>query len=135
MLIRLSFLAALLAVLAAAPAPLSAQATDTLPHPTRWDTFHLVLLRSGPQAQARTPEAAQAMRDHIQYQLRLQEKGTAVAAGGLVPEAGSDLVGITLLRVTTLEEARAIAEADPAVRFGRFRAEVRPWYVPADRVR
>jgi uncharacterized protein len=33
------------------------------------------------------------------------------------------------------EEARALAEADPAVRAGRFEVVVMPWRVPAGAVR
>jgi uncharacterized protein len=106
------------------------QPVDTLPHPAAWSTYFMVFLHDGPQTQDRSPAAARALQGHIQYQLRLQADGHAVAAGGLGPATGTDLAGLTVLRVASLEEAVRLAENDPAVRFGRFRAVVRPWYVP-----
>ncbi len=104
---------------------------DTLPHPAAWSTYFMVFLHDGLQAQDRSPAAARALQGHIQYQLRLHADGHAIAAGGLGPATGTDLIGLTVLRVSTLEEAVRLAGNDPAVLFGRFRAVVRPWYVPS----
>lgn len=107
------------------------QPADTLPHPAAWSTYFMVFLHDGPQAQDRSPAAARALQGHIQYQLRLHADGHAVAAGGLGPAPGTDLIGLTVLRVNSLEQAVRLADRDPAVIFGRFRAVVRPWYVPS----
>jgi uncharacterized protein len=129
---RLTLLA--LAVLCAAAAPLRAQSTDTIPLPTAWQVAHVVMLFDGPQAADTTAAMRATMQAHIQYQLRLQRDGLAVAGGGFATGAPADLTGLTLLRTTDLAEARRIAEQDPAVRAGRFHVVVRTWYVPAGRL-
>lgn len=120
-----------LGVVAQDPAPASEDSTLALP--TAWDTVYLVLLSPGPTASAaRAPEALQAlMQAHIQYQLRLQQRGQAIAAGGLAPDSASSLIGLTILRAASPEEALRLAQADPAVAAGHFAAAVRAWYVPA----
>jgi uncharacterized protein YciI len=113
------------------PCLMAQQPADTLPHPAAWSTYFMVFLHDGPQTRDRSPAASRALQGHIQYQLRLQADGHAIAAGGLGPATGTDLAGLVVLRVARLEDAVRLAENDPAVRFGRFRAVVRPWYVPS----
>lgn len=115
-----------------APAP----ADSVLALPTEWETYYVAFLRP-PLAppQEREPEALRAlMGAHIQYQLRLQESGRAVAAGGVAADSTASLIGITLLCAGSLEEAEGWARADPAVVAGHFDVEVRTWYVPAGRL-
>ena len=52
--------------------------------PTDWDTVYAWFLVANPEHTPGTPEHEAAVtHDHIQYQLRLQEDGQAVAGGGL----------------------------------------------------
>jgi uncharacterized protein YciI len=125
----------------AAPAPPAAAvaAVDApLPLPDRWDLRYAVLLERDPAwAAPADAAAAEALTQaHIQYTLRLQRDGLALAAGPLVPgtEAGDGLVGLTLLRVKDLATAQRIAAEDPAVKAGRLKATVREWRVPAGRL-
>lgn len=126
---------------AAAQEPRPIPADSVLALPTAWETYYVVLLRAAPDASAaRDPEAVQTLLNaHIQYQLRLQAEGRAVAAGGFAPDtsaadASVALVGLTLLRAGSQEEADAWARADPAVAAGYFRVDVRAWYVPAGKL-
>ncbi|NNE34053.1 MAG: hypothetical protein HKN13_02380 [Rhodothermales bacterium] len=109
---------------------------EPLPLPTEWETYYVMLIRPGPVVEWQNEALQELMNDHIQYQLRLQADGRAIAAGGVAPDstAAAPLVGFTLLRASSLEEAKLWAEADPAVAAGRFSAEVRTWYVPAGRL-
>ena len=43
---------------------------------------------------------------------------------------GGHLRGVSVFRVGSLEEAKALAEDDPAVRAGRLVIELHPWMVP-----
>lgn len=103
--------------------------------PTEWDTYYVVMLKEGPEfAAERSAESLQAlMNDHIQYQLRLQESGQALASGGF-GQVKEGMVGLTLLAVGSQAEAERIAKDDPAVADGRFAAIVHEWYVPAGRL-
>ena len=63
--------------------PVAAAAQD-LPMPTDWDTVYAWFLVANPE-HVRGDDAHEAAvtHDHIQYQLRLQQDGLAVAGGGL----------------------------------------------------
>lgn len=102
--------------------------------PTDWETYYVALLRPGTDATHSEEQLREIMNAHIQYQLRLQKSGKAVVAGGFAPDTTSNLVGITLLRADSQEEAEEWAQADPAVKAGRFAVDVRTWYVPAGRL-
>lgn len=103
--------------------------------PTDWDTLYVVLLSEGPDYNDNSePDKTQAiMYQHIQYQLGLQDSGEALAGGGF-SEASDGMIGLTLLRANSLEDAQRIANQDPAVLAGRFKATVKAWYVPDGRL-
>jgi uncharacterized protein YciI len=42
----------------------------------------------------------------------------------------SPICGIYLLKVKSIEDARALAELDPSVQAGRLMVELHPWEVP-----
>lgn len=110
-------------------------ADSTIALPAEWSTYYVVLLREGPAGAAGLPadEGQAVMSRHIQYQLRLQRNGQAVAGGGF-GQQHEGVVGMTLLRAGSLEEAERLAKADPAAAAGRFLAVVYEWYVPAGRL-
>lgn len=116
-------------------APASGSAQD-LPLPDQWATHYVWILISNPDySPASEDEEAALTAAHIQYQLRLQADGRAIAAGGLGQgEPGDLMVGLTILRAESLAEAKAMAAADPAVEAGRLRIRVREWWVPAQRL-
>ena len=56
-----------------------------------------------------------------------------MAAAGKMNIAGplmedGDIRGICIYDTASLEEARQLAESDPAVRSGRLTVEIHPWY-------
>ncbi len=104
-----------------------------LPMPQEWDTLYAAFLTPIEGGPALNEEALRLLEMlHIQYQLRLQADGRAIAAGGL--GAGEGPVGMTLLCASSLADAKALATADPSVQFGQRRVEVREWTIPAGRV-
>ncbi len=117
--------------------PLAASAAQTtdLPMPTEWTTHYAWFLVANPDHRPASPRADSVLTAaHIQYQLRLQRDGHAIVAGGFGPGEDDRLVGLTILRAPSLDSARALAEADPAVRAGRLLARVREWWVPSARL-
>jgi uncharacterized protein YciI len=96
-----------------------------------FDTFTVSLLVLRDDAPEWDDETASAMQDaHLDHLATLHEQGHLVAAGPL----GHDTFrGLSILTVPP-DEARALKEADPAVRAGRFDVVVVPWQVPAGAV-
>ena len=71
-------------------------------------------------------EEAQAIqKGHLAYMDELHKQGKLVAAGPFADKG--DERGIVIYRVATVEEAKALAAADPAVKAGRLRIDARPW--------
>jgi uncharacterized protein YciI len=90
----------------------------------RW--FWLLLLRTGPRRDQDEATAARIQREHLRHLFELEASGRLTLFGP-VEDAG-DLRGIAVLTVATREEAEALMADDPAVRAGRLRAEIRPWF-------
>ena len=76
-----------------------------------------------PEANAETMEIQKA---HLANIGKLVETGQLVLAGPF----GDDgkLRGLFFFDVKTMEEARKLADADPAVKAGRLRVELHPWW-------
>jgi uncharacterized protein YciI len=58
----------------------------------------------------------------------MAREGHMVAAGPFGDQEDERLRGLALYRVGSIEEARRLAEADPAVEAGRLEVEVMTWY-------
>jgi uncharacterized protein YciI len=76
----------------------------------------------------KTAETAKIQEQHLANIGRLAEEGKLILAG---PFGGDgELRGLFLFDATTVEEARALADSDPAVQAGRLRVDLLPWYGP-----
>lgn len=96
--------------------------------PMTMTKHHFVLLKRGPNFTLRsTPESQKIHLDHMWNVRRMMDSGK-MPAGGPFPNGG-DLVGIFVFATESAEEAKAWAEADPAVKAGRMVAEIHPWFV------
>jgi uncharacterized protein YciI len=96
-------------------------------------TYYMALLYRGPAWTAEETEASKALGDgHMAHIRAMGESGKLLIAGPFdqPPEAAHALAGIFLFDVPSIEEARALAEDDPAVKAGRLLVEVVPWYGP-----
>src|SRR5260221_468543 len=92
-----------------------------------FDRFTITLLVKRPDAPQLDEEAANAMQDaHMAHLAGLHDAGHLLAAG---PLQDDKLRGLSILNVPP-EEARALKEADPAVRAGLYSIKVIPWMVP-----
>ena len=80
---------------------------------------------------AATPEQiATVLPQHLEYMIGLEKKGVLFASGPLSAAQGAPAGdGLTILRASSAEEARAIALADPFVVNKLRTFEVREWTV------
>ena len=78
-----------------------------------------------------SPEKLKALLPaHLEYMISLEKRGVLFASGplsdGKGPPSGA---GLTVLRVADINEARALAEADPFVRNRLRTFEVKEWTI------
>lgn len=97
--------------------------------PEQWTEAYVILLESQPRNNI-DQEQQRIMQEHIQYQLWLQQQGTALAAGGFAANTPG-FAGMTLVHGVSRATAEDLAESDPAVAAGLFTARVITWYIPA----
>lgn len=88
--------------------------------------YFLVLLKSGDQRNQDEREAAKIQTAHLAHMDSLANLGQLDMAGPMGDNG--DLKGIVVLRVPTMERAKACVQADPAVRAGRLSYELHPWW-------
>jgi uncharacterized protein YciI len=92
------------------------------------DTDHVGLLRRGPKwTPESTPEIERIQAEHQAHIGRMAESGKLISAGPFMDDG--HLRGIFVFKVGSAEEARALAEADLAVKAGRLVVELHPWMV------
>jgi len=95
------------------------------------EAFELVLLRRPENAPVYDDaELARIQSEHLAHHARLRASGQVVTNGPVQDQPDSSLRGLTFYRTGSLEEARKLAEADPAVRAGRLAVEIMTWYCP-----
>jgi uncharacterized protein YciI len=105
----------------------SAFAQQAYPQPADIQTFYIYFLNKGPNYGAGTPEEQKAMQaKHIGH---LESLGDAGKIAGPFGTEGSRR-GLVILKADSLEAARAIGEADPAVKAGVFTVEIYTLMVP-----
>jgi uncharacterized protein YciI len=98
------------------------------PEQSHMTTVYLVLLKKGPAWTAEVTPASQAIQDaHMANILAMWQDHKLIIAGPVEDQA--DLRGIFVFQATSLEEARAWAASDPAVKAGRLVPVVYPWWV------
>lgn len=114
------------------PAPQKAaapEAAKALAPGIEFEQYQLVLLRRGPKAEGLSEaELKKLQAGHLAHLGRMAESGKMVAAGPFGNQQDASYRGLCLYRTATVEEARQLAEADPAVQAGRLRVEVMTWY-------
>ena len=95
------------------------------------EAYELVLLRRPENAPAYDDaELERIQREHLAHHARLRESGHVVTNGPVTDQRDPALRGLTFYRTGSLEEARRLAEADPAVLAGRLTVDIMTWYCP-----
>ena len=100
------------------------------------ESFELVFLRR-PADPAQYDEATldRIQREHLAYHAALRASGDIVTNGPVTNQGDESLRGLTIYRAGSLERARELAEADPAVRAGRLEIEAMHWLCPPSTMR
>lgn len=76
-----------------------------------------------------TQEVQELQAAHLANIDRLVESGKMVLAGPFADEG--DMRGLFFYNIDTLDAAQALVDSDPAVKAGRLRVELHPWWGPA----
>lgn len=93
------------------------------------ELLYLIIIKKGPVWTAEdSPELDRLQEAHLAHIDGMRADSLLVAAGPI--DDGSEVRGISVLRVDSLERAVQLAAEDPSVRAGRLAVEVHPWYVP-----
>jgi uncharacterized protein len=93
------------------------------------EAFELVLLRRPASAPDYPDEELERIqREHLAYHASLRAAGHVVTNGPVDEQPDPSLRGLAFYRTGSLEQARQLAEADPAVRAGRLAVEIMTWY-------
>ncbi|MGP6087149.1 YciI family protein [Antarctobacter jejuensis] len=76
-------------------------------------------------------DLAEVLPDHLAYQRQLESQGSLVMAGPLSDETGTQMqgAGLIIYRAATMEDARALADADPMHARGARNYTLRRWMV------
>jgi uncharacterized protein YciI len=97
-------------------------------NPAELSTYYFGFLKKGQAWTAeKTPETQKIQEGHMAHLNASGKSGKLVIAGPLGDDG--DIRGILVYKTATVEEARSIAEADPAVKAGRLRVELHKWFV------
>jgi uncharacterized protein YciI len=95
------------------------------------EAFELVLLRRPADAPDFPDDVLERIQEeHIAYHARLREAGYVVTNGPVSEQPDPSLRGLTFYRTGSLDQARQLAEDDPAVRAGRLTVEIMTWFCP-----
>lgn len=93
------------------------------------EAFELVVLRRPADAREYDDETIERIqREHLAYGDGLRAAGHTVANGPVLDQPDESVRGLAFYRTGSLERARELAEADPAVRAGRLTVEVMTWW-------
>lgn len=88
--------------------------------------YVMAFLKAGPNRDISETEAMEIQRAHLDNIRRMAENGDLVLAGPFMDRG--EVRGIYIFDVSTVEEARALTETDPAIEAGRLEMELHPWY-------
>lgn len=115
------------ALLASIPTPSAAEMAGRRQLVRR---YTLVLLRRGPAPRDDEARNERLQLEHLQHLTKLQLLGKLVLNGPILID--HDILGVSIY-ATELEEARALAGADPKVQAGYLTVEAIPWMaVPSE---
>ncbi|WP_207433627.1 YciI family protein [Sabulibacter ruber] len=109
-------------------ATVQAQTKPAAKEPTDGDmkTYYMAFLKKGPNRGHDSLTAAKIQEAHMAHINKMAAEGKLTLAGPFLDDG--DLRGIFIFNVRTMEEAKALTEADPAVKAGRLVMELHPWY-------
>ena len=93
------------------------------------ETYQLGLLRKGPNSGTGTKEEGEKIQaGHMANIGKMAQAGKLIAAGPMMDDG--DLRGIFLFKAASVDEAKALAAEDPAIKAGRLKLELFTWMGP-----
>jgi len=110
-------------------APPTPKADQSKPPQFDLETYQLGLLRKGPNHGSGTKEEAEKIQaGHMANIGKMAQAGKLIAAGPMGDDG--DLRGIFLFKAASMEEAKALAAEDPAIKAGRLKMDLFSWQGP-----
>ena len=88
--------------------------------------YFIAFLKKGPNRSQPEEEANKLQAEHMAHLGKMYELGYADISGPFDDE--SDISGITIYNVPTLQMADSLANSDPMVKAGRLVIEMHPWW-------
>jgi len=88
--------------------------------------YVMAFLLKGDKSSADSTEAARLQRAHLDNITKMAGEGKLLLAGPFLDN--TDLRGIYLFNVSTVEEAIELTASDPAIKAGVLKMELHPWY-------
>ncbi len=88
--------------------------------------YFMVFLKSGPKRSQTKEEAMEIQEKHLAYLQKMAEEEKTSITGPMGDDG--EIRGVVVYNTATAEEARTLAEGDPAVKNGRLVVEVHPWW-------
>lgn len=88
--------------------------------------YVMAFLKAGPNRNQDSATAIKLQAAHMANIERMAQNGELVVAGPFLDK--SDLKGIYIFNVDSIEKARELTETDPAIKAGRLIMELHPWY-------
>jgi uncharacterized protein YciI len=109
------------------PSAVSARELDVGPGGFEMTTYYVGFLYRGAKwTPEETEETRKIQEGHMANIRRMGAEGKLVIAGPFMDNG--DLRGLYVFRAASAEEAKALVESDPAIKTGRLRFELHPWY-------
>ncbi|MEZ4898800.1 MAG: YciI family protein [Saprospiraceae bacterium] len=99
------------------------------PDPYGMKQYILAYLKAGPNRSQDSITAAELQQAHLANIMRMAEEEKLVLAGPFLDDG--DVRGIYVFNTSSMEDARAWTNSDPAVQAGRLIMELHPFYCTA----
>ena len=88
--------------------------------------YVMCFLKTGPNKNLSADSSKKIQAAHLKNIKDLASQGKLLVAGPFMDE--TELEGVFILNVTTIEEAKTLVNTDPAVKVGVLIMELHPWY-------
>ncbi len=88
--------------------------------------YVMAFLRKGPNREKDSLKREELQRAHLDNIGRMAKEGMLVVAGPFLDD--SEIRGIYIFNVATVEEAKKLTETDPLIQSGGLVMELKPWY-------
>ena len=88
--------------------------------------YYFVMLSRGPDRSQDSVTAAKLQEGHMASIMRMADENKLIIAGPFADNG--DWRGIFIMDVASLEEAKKELDQDPAIKAGRLKYEIHPWW-------